>query len=296
MYHFDELVKKEFKLDQKGQAFISLSGAARICNITPGALSKILQEKQDSKTCDLKTSKLAQILIQQGFLPVTFSEKGIPDTALALIIEYYAFDAQRTTQEALLAYRAFAAIGIRVWIQQELGEEKLIKKENNLESKLDQILNIVSSQKEKLDHQQEKLTQLESEIKEAKIVKEKITINFKGVGEMLNKSLNTSDKDYKLIQEVFQEYDYLKLIDIIKIFRPNYTKNSVVFKKLLNKVRRSAGTTYRDVSLGETVSTVKSNIVFTKNQVSSVLITIDRCYKEIITDLRFNDDGQMSLF
>jgi prophage antirepressor-like protein len=162
--------------------------------------------------------------------------------------------------------------------------------QNNLESKLDKLIGIVSSQ-------QKELQELKSEVKEAKIVKEKITIHFKGVGEMLNKSLNTSDKDYKLTQEVFQEYDYLKLIDIIKIFRPEYITNSMIFKKLLNKVHRSAGTTYRDVSLGETVSKIKSNIVFNKNQVSSVLITIDRCYKEIMTDLRFNDDdGQMSLF
>ncbi|NEO59242.1 MAG: hypothetical protein F6J98_02080 [Moorea sp. SIO4G2] len=46
---------------------------------------------------------------------------GIPDGALALIIEYYAFDAKKQTKQALIVYRAFAATGIRLMIQEVCG-------------------------------------------------------------------------------------------------------------------------------------------------------------------------------
>lgn len=53
---------------------------------------------------------------------ISFSEEGIPDTAFAVICEYYAFEAgKRCTEQAKLVYRAFATIGIRTWIQRELG-------------------------------------------------------------------------------------------------------------------------------------------------------------------------------
>lgn len=54
-----------------------------------------------------------------------FLQLGIPDKALAIIIEYYTFEAEENcTELAKAAYRSFAAIGIRTWVQSELGYQK----------------------------------------------------------------------------------------------------------------------------------------------------------------------------
>ena len=64
---------------------------------------------------------MVQSLIAQGFEGadfIRFSVFGIPDSALALIVHYYAIDAgARCTDEAKAALLAFTAIGIRTVIQ-----------------------------------------------------------------------------------------------------------------------------------------------------------------------------------
>lgn len=55
----------------------------------------------------------------------TFKEQGVPDIAIATIVDHYAFDAGRyCTEEARLCLRAFNAIGIRSWIQELTGYNK----------------------------------------------------------------------------------------------------------------------------------------------------------------------------
>jgi hypothetical protein len=281
MYHFDEIVKKEFKLDENGQVFVSFRGAARICNIDHKALSHHFSG-------DLKASKLAKTLTEQGFEVGSFSQTGIPDTVLALVIEYYAFDANKTTQEALLACRAFAAIGIRVWIQQELGQQELIKQENNLESKLDQVIGIIS-------HQQKELQELKTQIKKQEVVSQTLK-SYKGITNVLNTSLNPEDEDYKKIEEIFKVVDALKLIDIIKYLRSDYFEDEVFLKKLINKVRRNAPGTLRDLSR-QNIRKIKNTLVFTKKEVPSILNTIDRCIKELETTNVFEkNNDQLNLF
>lgn len=65
----------------------------------------------------LNASKLAQMLMDAGFGGDSlrlFAKDGVPDTAIALIAEYYAFEAGRyCTEQARKTVRAFSAIGIR---------------------------------------------------------------------------------------------------------------------------------------------------------------------------------------
>ncbi|MFN6560831.1 MAG: hypothetical protein RMY28_013745 [Nostoc sp. ChiSLP01] len=53
--------------------------------------------------------------------------EGISDIAIAIILEYYAFDAGRyCNPQARLVCRSFNTIGIRAWIQEKLGWTKPI--------------------------------------------------------------------------------------------------------------------------------------------------------------------------
>lgn len=114
-----EEIKSEFRINDLGQCTVSLRGAARIVGVNQSTLTR--QFKGD----DLEYSKMVEKLSGSGFegdALATFSKSGIPDIALALIIEYYAFEAGRyCTEQALNVYRLFAMMGIRAWIQSKLG-------------------------------------------------------------------------------------------------------------------------------------------------------------------------------
>lgn len=112
-------IKKETKIDKGGRATISMRGAARCVGISQQALSKSF------KTSDnLTPSELAKKLSEKGFEGDNLAT-AIPDLALALIIEYYAFEAGRyCTEQALILYRTFAAIGLRTYLQEQVGWEK----------------------------------------------------------------------------------------------------------------------------------------------------------------------------
>ncbi|NJL09357.1 MAG: hypothetical protein HC908_01500 [Calothrix sp. SM1_7_51] len=71
---------------------------------------------------------MAKKLVESGFVAgelTTWASTGIPDIGVAVILEYYAFDAGRYCKEqARRVYKAFAAIGIRTWMQQVKGWQK----------------------------------------------------------------------------------------------------------------------------------------------------------------------------
>ena len=107
-------IRNEFRIDPDGKAFVSIRGAARIADITHQSLLKAFEGGNKNP------SKLAQSLTGAGFEPGNFSETGIPDIALALVLKYYAYKANRTTEQAERFYDAMCAVGIRTWIQQQL--------------------------------------------------------------------------------------------------------------------------------------------------------------------------------
>ena len=113
--HISDELKKEFKVNSDGQSFVSIRGAARLCDIKSQTLDQNLGGGSEN------TSKLAQILIAHGFEPASMNSTGIPDIALIHILKYYAFKAKRTTEQAERFFDAMSAIGVRTWIQNELG-------------------------------------------------------------------------------------------------------------------------------------------------------------------------------
>lgn len=116
-------LQSEFSINPEGRATVSIRGAARLAGVSAGGLSESLSSAGDR----LKATSLVKFLLNQGLEGVQhWVAQGIPDAGLALILEYYAYECriQYQTQQAKLCCRAFRAIGIRTWIQSELGWQK----------------------------------------------------------------------------------------------------------------------------------------------------------------------------
>ena len=111
-----ESLKSEITVNENGIGYVSIRGVARLAGVKHSTLIESFSSGR------ISVSKLQQSLIDKGFNVVAFSETGIPDKALACILEYYTFDAgKRCTEIAELSYRAFATIGIRYWLQKSVG-------------------------------------------------------------------------------------------------------------------------------------------------------------------------------
>ena len=137
-----ENIQKELRIDAAtGVGYCSIRGAARICGVDQESIRKSLKSG-----ADFIASKMAQSLILQGFEGadfIEFSVSGIPDSALALIVHYYAIEAgSRCTEEAKAALLAFTTIGIRTVIQKVCKHEEpvqapiLISPQENLKNLL----------------------------------------------------------------------------------------------------------------------------------------------------------------
>ncbi|MHC5937898.1 hypothetical protein [Nostoc sp.] len=117
-----EQIKEEIEVDANGQAKASVRATARLAGVDHAAIINHLQSGE------LKPTKLAQSIIIQGFETGELREwrtVGIPDMAIAIILEYYAYEAGRyCTKQARLVCRSFNTIGIRAWIQDKLGWTK----------------------------------------------------------------------------------------------------------------------------------------------------------------------------
>lgn len=119
-------LRTEIKADADGKCTCSIRGTARLADISESTLRK--QFDTASSPAGLNTPKLVETLENQGFLVRGYAQNGIPDLAVASIIEYYAFDAGRhCTQQAMLVYRAMARIGIRAWMQDVVGYQKPVE-------------------------------------------------------------------------------------------------------------------------------------------------------------------------
>ena len=117
-----EQIKQEIEVDADGHGKASIRATARLAGVSDMAIIKALE------SANLEPSKLSKILMDYGFDATNQKQwrtNGIPDTAIAIILEYYAFDAGRySTKQARLVCRSFNTIGIRAWIQDKLGWTK----------------------------------------------------------------------------------------------------------------------------------------------------------------------------
>lgn len=113
-------IQKEFSIDNEGKASASQRGTARLAGVSQPAIRKLLLKLSDN---------LDVPEIFKSYAGYTFEGDNLPDVLVALIIEYYGFEAGRyCTEQAKLVFRSFASMGFRVWAQKQLGWQKQQKK------------------------------------------------------------------------------------------------------------------------------------------------------------------------
>lgn len=111
-------IKSEFTVDFEGKCHLSNRAAARLLEVDEASIRKARRRVRTS-TCE----KLPQ---QPEFIDVKgadlYGKNALSDLEFSGIAEYYAFDAgHNCTEAARLVYRAFASMGVRVWIQIIVG-------------------------------------------------------------------------------------------------------------------------------------------------------------------------------
>lgn len=118
-----EQIKEEIQVDASGKAKASVRATARLAGVDDESIRKALKSSAEPSP-----SKLAVELMEQGFEAADLNlwrTEGIPDLAIAIILEYYGYCAGRyCTKQARLVCRSFNTIGIRAWIQEKLGWSK----------------------------------------------------------------------------------------------------------------------------------------------------------------------------
>lgn len=114
-----EQIKEEIKIDANGKGKASIRATARLAGVDDKSLRVAFESAEQNP------STLAAKLVEKGFIGAeqcSWSRVGIPDLAVSIVLEYYAFDAGRYCKEqAKLAYKAFATTGIRIWMQHIKG-------------------------------------------------------------------------------------------------------------------------------------------------------------------------------
>lgn len=93
-----------------------------VVSFTRKSVSRLLGISHTNLMGDRQAKKLSEKLTALGFDRVRAGD-NLPDTMVAAIIEYYAFDAQNISPVAVQLYRAFASVGIRQFIQDLKGWE-----------------------------------------------------------------------------------------------------------------------------------------------------------------------------
>lgn len=114
-----------FTIDETGESGMSESGLARLCGVSTPAVLQILRSlsltSDHEKSLEPHRSNNFRFKLHKNEINSRGQNSDIVlirAKACARVIEYYAFDSKRKTEEALFAYRKFAAQGITAWIQE----------------------------------------------------------------------------------------------------------------------------------------------------------------------------------
>ncbi len=154
-------IKSEVKVDKNGIGVATISGTARLVDVSKQGLSKTFASD------NISGSKLLQMLVMYGFEPSTFAEKGVPDLAVAIIAKYYAYFAgARCTELAKRADLAFSGIGVRAWFQELVGWSNTSL--TTCDDEVDAILTALLDTRRQLKETREQQTALKTEIDQIK--------------------------------------------------------------------------------------------------------------------------------
>ncbi|MBD2248293.1 hypothetical protein [Nostoc sp. FACHB-888] len=170
-----EQISEEIEVDTNGQAKASIRATARLAGVSAVAILKTLD------SVNLEPSKLAQMLMDSGFEAVNLTEwrtDGIPDIAIAIILEYYAYEAGRyCTKQARLVCRSFNTIGIRAWIQDKLGWTKPVSNSETAMTQIQLLAAIaqqMAQQEQYLLEQQQQQAQILARLKAVEVEQDRV--------------------------------------------------------------------------------------------------------------------------
>ena len=149
-----ESIKKEMQVDLEGVVTFTISAVARIVGVGRSTLIEAFSADRANK--GLKQHPLALILIARGFNVIGFASTGVPDLAVSIIADYYAFEVEEKYRknEAVIACRVFSAIGVRKWGQEVLGWKPPQQYPSDFQN---QVLTHLAELTTKIDNQQAEL-------------------------------------------------------------------------------------------------------------------------------------------
>jgi hypothetical protein len=171
-----EQISQEIEVDSNGHGKASIKATARLAGVDDESIRKALKS-----SADLAPSKLAKELMLQGFKAADLSQwrtDGIPDIAIAIILEYYAYEAGRyCTKQARLVCRSFNTIGIRAWIQDKLGWTKPVTDNKTGMTEIQLLAAIakhLAEQEQHLLQQQQQQTEILHRLKAVEVEQDRV--------------------------------------------------------------------------------------------------------------------------
>ena len=113
-----------FTIDETGESGMSESGLAHLCGIAKSSLHEFVSNRsfgwEQEKELNPRFRKVigCSVKLAKDARPGQNSNiKILSSTVCARVIEHYAFESKHKTEQALVAYRKFAELGINTWIQ-----------------------------------------------------------------------------------------------------------------------------------------------------------------------------------
>lgn len=106
-----------FTVEATGESGMSRSGLARLCGVQESSIRELLDNLVRGKVTSESLKPLIGKEIQFEAKAAYKNAVIIRDEICAGVIEYYALDARKTTEEAKFALRKLTRMGIRSWIQ-----------------------------------------------------------------------------------------------------------------------------------------------------------------------------------
>jgi hypothetical protein len=123
--------QKEFRIDlATGQVSGSRKGLARLCGV---------HEKTIRNTVKLVRTKTVSKPLEP-FAGQDFEGADLPDVFMMAVVQHYAFKGMETAQQAVML---MGAIGLRTYVQKELGYQPAITGQPQIETPLQPLLSAV---------------------------------------------------------------------------------------------------------------------------------------------------------
>ncbi|WP_024547061.1 hypothetical protein [Picosynechococcus sp. NKBG15041c] len=110
-----------FTIQATGESGMSQSGLARLCGVSRQAVNQLVNSVSTSSCPEFLKPLQNRSLTLSSSYDEFKNAQVLKDFVCARILEWYAFESQRPTKEAQQAFRKFATLGIRTWIQSITG-------------------------------------------------------------------------------------------------------------------------------------------------------------------------------